>query len=167
MTILIDGKAVQDQSFSRGIGFGIIGGLVGTVLMDIVMMLTFLIAGQPATTFFSMVGERLGYGVLAGLAVHNLVGLTGGFIFSLLVLNIKALRIDSRRKGLVLGIGAGALTIPLGCIPLAIWLNQPIISVIAFSILPHLVWGTVLGWTIGYGLLSYGRRFRPTTRPEV
>ena len=156
-----------NKSYLRGIGFGIIGGLGGTVLMDIVMVLTFLVAGQPADTFFSMVGERLGYGTLVGIGVHNLVGLTGGFVFSLLVLTIKALRIDSMRKGLVLGIAAGALTIPLGCIPLAIWLGQPILDVIAFSVLPHLVWGTTLGWTVGYGLLSYGHRSGATKRFEA
>lgn len=158
---------MPNNSFLRGVGFSLVGGLVGTVLMDIVMVITFLIAGQPATTFFSMVGERLGYGVLAGMAVHNLVGLTGGFVFALLILNIKTLRIDSRRKGLVLGIAAGAITIPLGCIPLAIWLNQPILGVVAFSILPHLVWGTVLGWTVGYGLLTFGRHSGPSTRLGV
>jgi len=163
MPIMADGRIVLDKSFLRGIGFGIIGGLLGTFLMDIVMMLTFLIAGKPADTFFAMVGEKLGYGPLVGILVHNLVGLTGGIVFSLLVLNIKLLRIDSRRKGLVLGIAAGAVTIPLGCIPLAIWLGQPILDVIAFSILPHLVWGTTLGWTVGYGLLSYGRRSETTT----
>jgi hypothetical protein len=158
---------VLNQSFFRGVGFGIIGGLVGTVLMDIVMMLTFLIAGQPATTFFTMVGEKLGDGAIAGIAVHNLVGLTGGLVFALLVLIVVPLRIDSRRKGLVLGIAAGALTIPLGCIPLAIWLTQPILDVIAFSILPHLVWGAVLGWIVGYGFLSYGRHSGPTTQLEA
>ncbi len=129
--------------------------------MDIVMVLTFLIAGQPADTFFSMVGEKLGYGALVGILVHNLVGITGGIVFSLMVLNVKALRIDTMRKGLLLGIGAGAVTIPLGCIPLAIWLDQSILVVIAFSFLPHLVWGTVVGWTVAYGLLS----FRQT--PEI
>lgn len=147
-----------EKSFLRGVGFGILGGLVGTFLMDIVMMLTFIIAGEPADTFFSMVGEKLGDGPLLGVLIHNLVGLTGGIVFSLLVLNVRALRIDSRRKGLMLGVVAGAVTIPLGCIPLAIWLDQAILDVIAFSILPHLVWGTVLGWTVAYGLLSYGYR---------
>lgn len=87
------------KSFLRGVGFGIVGGLVGTALMDIVMVLTFLIAGQPASTFFSLVGVRLGYGVLAGIAVHNLVGLTGGIVFSLLVLSVTPPRIDNKRKG--------------------------------------------------------------------
>jgi hypothetical protein len=157
---------MPNRSFLRGVGFGIVGGLVGTFLMDVVMVLTFLIAGQPADAFFSMVGEKLGDGALVGIMVHNLVGLTGGIVFALLVLNVKALRIDSRRKGLVLGIAAGAITIPLGCIPLAIWLDQPILEVIAFSLLPHLVWGTVLGWTMTYGLLSYGRRSGTSTRFE-
>ena len=80
--------------------------------MDIVMVLTFLIAGQPADTFFSMVGEKLGYGALVGILVHNLIGMAGGIVFSLLVLNIKALRIDSMRKGVLLGIGAGAVAGP-------------------------------------------------------
>jgi hypothetical protein len=143
-----------NESLLRGVGFGIIGGLVGTILMDMVMMLTFFFAGQPMDAFFSMVGEKLGYGNLAGVVVHNLVGMTGGIVFSLMVLNIVVLRIDSRRKGLLLGIAAGAVTIPLGCVPLALWLNHPIGEVIAFSILPHLVWGTIVGWVVGIGLLS-------------
>jgi hypothetical protein len=167
MLILTDGKVVLNRSLLRGVGFGIIGGLVGTFLMDLVMVLTFIIAGQPADTFFSMVGEKLGDGPLVGILVHNLVGLTGGIVFSLLVLNVKALRIDSRRKGLILGIAAGVVTIPLGCIPLAIWLGQPILDVIAFSILPHLVWGTTLGWIVGYGLLSYRHPSGATKRFEA
>jgi hypothetical protein len=167
MPIIADGRSVSFRIFHRGVGFGILGGLVGTILMDIVMVLTFLIAGQPADTFFSMVGEKFGYGTLVGIVVHNLVGITGGIVFSLLVLNIKALRIDSMRKGLLLGIGAGAVTIPLGCIPLAIWLDQPILVVIAFSLLPHLVWGTVVGWTVAYGLLNYGRGHETTSKHEA
>ena len=151
-------RVVPFKIFHRGVGFGILGGFLGTVLMDIVMVLTFLIAGQPAETFFSMVGEKFGYGSLVGILVHNLVGITGGIVFSLLVLNIKALHIDTMSKGLLLGIAAGAVTIPLGCIPLAIWLDQSILIVIAFSFLPHLVWGTVVGWTVAYGLLSVERR---------
>jgi hypothetical protein len=41
MPILADGKIVLTKSILRGIGFGIIGGLGGTVLMDVVMVLTF------------------------------------------------------------------------------------------------------------------------------
>jgi hypothetical protein len=80
-----------------------------------------------------------------------MVGMTGGLVV-VLVVQISKYKIDSVKKGLMVGIAAGALTIPLGCIPLAIWLGQPILDVIAFSLVPHFVWGMVLGATLGYGL---------------
>jgi hypothetical protein len=139
----------------RGVGFGLIGGLVGTALMDLVMMATFLSVGEHADLFFTMVGERLGGTALLGMAIHNVTGMTGGLVFSLLVLNIGALELTSVPKGLKLGFAAGAITVPLGCIPLAIWIGESILDVVAFSILPHLVWGTVLGWTVASGLLKF------------
>jgi hypothetical protein len=144
----------------KGIGLGLVGGLAGTILMDTVMVTTFLMVGEPWDTFFTMVGEKFGDGAVIGIALHNVVGLTGGFVFALLVLSIRGLRIDTRSKGLALGIAAGAITIPVGCIPLAVWLGEPILIVIAFSALPHMVWGTVLGLTMGYGLPSL--KIRPS-----
>jgi len=138
----------------RALGLGLIGGLLGTILMDAVMIATFLIVDQPADLFFTKVGEKLGGGATIGIVLHNIIGMTGGVIFALLVMSIPALRIDRMRKGLLLGVTAGVITIPLGCIPLAIWLGESIIDVIAFSIIPHLVWGTVLGWTMARGLLG-------------
>jgi hypothetical protein len=79
---------MPNGSFLKVIGFGIVGGVAGTVLMDIVMVVTFLLAGQPWDTFFTMIGEKFGDGTLVGILVHNLVGLTGGFVFSLLVFNV-------------------------------------------------------------------------------
>jgi len=143
-----------EQPFRRGVGFGLFGGIAGTILMDFVIVITFLIAGQPGDTFFALVGEKLGQGPAIGIALHNLVGLTVGFIFAILILNVKALNIDTKRKGLILGVLAGAVTIPGGCIPLAIWLGEPILGVVAFSTVPHLVYGTVLGSVVAYGLLS-------------
>ena len=138
----------------RAVGFGIVGGLLGTILMDAVMIATFLSAGESADLFFSAVGEKLGDGAVVGAALHNVIGMSGGIVFTLFVTNIPALEIVSVRKGLMLGLGAGALTIPLGCIPLAIWLGESIVAVIAFSLLPHLVWGTVLGWVFSRGMLA-------------
>lgn len=135
------------------IEFGLVGGLVGTALMDIVIMITFITVGQRADLFFTMVGERLGGGALTGIALHNVTGMTGGFVFSILVLRVGALNLTSINTGMKFGAAVGAITIPLGCIPLAIWLGESVLAVIAFSILPHLVWGTVLGWTVAYGLL--------------
>lgn len=145
---------MSDRSGLSIVAFGIVGGLVGTILMDAVMMVTFLLVGEPADLFFSTVGEKLGGGAVIGVAVHNAIGMTGGIVFALFVIRVPALAIDSIRKGLILGVTAGAITIPLGCIPLAIWLGEPIVEVISFSILPHLVWGTVLGCVVAQALVS-------------
>jgi hypothetical protein len=99
-----------------------------------------------------MVGERLGDGAVLGIMLHDVIGMTGGIIFALLVLKIDALALTTINRGILLGVVAGAITIPLGCIPLAIWLGESILIVVAFSLVPHLVWGTVLGVTVAYGL---------------
>jgi hypothetical protein len=78
-----------DKVFHRGIELGLMGGLFGTILMDIVMVATFLMVGEPWDTFFTMVGEKLGGGAVIGIALHNVVGLTGGFVFALSVLSIQ------------------------------------------------------------------------------
>jgi hypothetical protein len=63
------------------------------------MMLTFIITGMPADTFFSLVGVKLGDGPLLGILVHSLVGLTGGGgHLTLFVMNVNALRIDTSGK---------------------------------------------------------------------
>lgn len=148
-------RTMLDRPRERLLALGLAGGLAGTALMDIVMVITFVLVGEKADAFFTMVGERLGGGAVLGLGLHNLVGASGGLVFSVLVLWIRGLRIDTMRRGLAYGLAAGALTIPLGCIPLAIWLGQPIMSVIAFSLMPHLVWGLTLGWMVAYGLLKW------------
>ncbi len=147
-------RGTGDRSSLRIVGLGIIGGLVGTILMDIVMMVTFVAVDESWDLFFTMVGTKLGGGPIIGIALHNAVGMTGGFIFSLLVINVPVFEITSMKKGLLLGLAVGLITIPAGCIPLAIWLGESIVIVIAFSALPHIVWGTVLGWIMGYGLLT-------------
>ncbi len=148
-----------------GIGYGLAGGLVGTFLMDAVMIAIFVIVGQPADMFFRSVGERLGGGAPLGIAVHDLIGTTGGFAFSLLVLNVGTINLTSIRRGLMIGVAAGAITIPLGCIPMAVWLGASIVEVVGFSILPHLVWGAFVGWTVAFGLIRLSKREEQPT-PE-
>ena len=123
--------------------------------MDGVIVATFLTVGEPGDGFFSMVGEKLGQGSSVGIAIHNIIGLSVGFLFAVVVLNFESLAIRTRKKGLILGVLVGALTIPLGCIPLAVWLGEPVLVVVGFSALPHLVYGTVLGWFVTFGLLSW------------
>ncbi|MBE3050229.1 hypothetical protein IMZ48_48580, partial [Candidatus Bathyarchaeota archaeon] len=92
LTVILKGgdyppERMLDREFLKGIGFGLVGGVVGTILMDIVMVATFLMVGEQWDTFFTMVGEKFGGGAVIGIALHNVVGLTGGFVFALAVLS--------------------------------------------------------------------------------
>jgi fluoride ion exporter CrcB/FEX len=109
--------------------------------------------GQPALTYLDLIGSVFGGGIPLGALVHVLAGSVLGVIFSVPVLTIDALRIDSVRKGLVLGILVGLASIS-ACVPFAILIREKIATVLIFMTIPHLVWGTVLGVVAGYGLRS-------------
>lgn len=137
---------------TRAIGFGMIGSWAGTILMDVVMAGEFLMAGLPPDTLFAMFGEAFGGGVLLGVALHNFFGLFLGLVFGVIVLQVEALRINTARRGVELGILAGLATLPIACLPFASILGVTVTEMLAFSFIPHVVWGMVLGAVAGYGL---------------
>jgi len=144
---------MSNVSLSRGIGVGVIGSLVGTIMMDFVIVLQYSMMGQPALTYLDLIGSVFGGGIPLGVLIHVFVGTVLGVLFSVPVLTIDALRIDSVRKGLVLGILVGIASIS-ACIPFAILIREKIATVLIFMTIPHLVWGIVLGVVAGYGLRS-------------
>lgn len=134
---------------SEAIQLGLIGSLAGTIAMDLVMVVESLIIGEPVDGFLALLGSLVGGGALVGMVAHLLMGSCLGLIFGAMTAQIRYLHIDSVRKGLWLGVLAGLVTIPLGCIPVALVAGIPIIEMVSFSFLPHLVWGAVLGLIAG------------------
>lgn len=139
------------NSITRVIILGVIGGLAGMIVMDLVMVAEFLVIGLPLYTYLDLIGSVLGGGILLGVVLHILLSSLLGLIFIALVLKVDALRITTIRKGFMLGVLAGAVTI-IGCVPFAIITGVPIVEILSFSTLPHLVWGAVCGVVVGYGL---------------
>jgi hypothetical protein len=74
-----------------------------------------------------------------------------GIAFSIPVLTIEALRIDTMRKGVVIGVLVGVVSI-VACVPMAILIQERIITVLILMTIPHLAWGLGLGVVAGYGL---------------
>jgi hypothetical protein len=141
-------------SLSREIRYGWIACLIGTVAMDAVVMLEYIITGQPLDTSFFLFGQLVGGGVITGFILHILFGSALGIIFGFAISRFDALRIDSAAKGLKVGILAGLITIPMGCVPFALAVGVPITTMIPFVTIPHLVWGIVLGWLTNYLLTT-------------
>jgi hypothetical protein len=144
---------MSNVSLTRGIGVGVIGSLAGTLVMDLVVVGELSMIGLPALTYLDLIGSVFGGGVPLGVLIHVFVGSVLGVFFSVPVLTIDALRIDSVRKGLVLGILVGIASIS-ACVPFAILIGEPIADILIFMSIPHLVWGIVLGIVAGYGLRS-------------
>ena len=142
---------VRQISFARGIGVGIIASIVGTIMMDLGMIVQFLVAGQPALTYLVLIGSVFGGGIPVGTLVHIVTTVVLGIIFSVPVLTIDALRVDTVKKGVLLGFLTGVGSIS-ACVPFAFLLHRPIPVILSFMAIPHLIWGIGLGFVAGYGM---------------
>jgi hypothetical protein len=137
--------------FLRGIGVGVIGSLVGMALMDLVIVAEYTLIGQPALTYLRLIGSVFGRGLGVGALVHVVLAALLGIVFVLPLLTIKVLRVDSVRKGLLLGLVIGVASI-VACVPMALLIRERILTVLAFMFVPHVVWGIGLGIVAGFGL---------------
>jgi ethanolamine transporter EutH len=124
------------------------------LVMDLVMVGEFAMMGLPVDTQLVLIGSIFGGGVALGVVLHIVMGALLGLVFSVAVLTVEPLRIHSVGRGVGLGVLAGVVTIPFGCVPFAIVAGVPILEMVSFSTVPHLVWGVLLGIVAGYGLRS-------------
>jgi uncharacterized membrane protein YagU involved in acid resistance len=139
---------------SREVRASWIACMVGTVAMDIVVVIEYFLTGEPLNTSFVLYGALIGAGVGTGFVLHILFGSMLGIVFGIVISKVKALRIDSFNKGLRVGLFAGLITIPLGCIPFAIIVGVPLMQMVSMVTLPHLVWGFTLGAVASYLIKS-------------
>jgi hypothetical protein len=163
----VDGQ-MSNVALARGMGWGLLGGWVGTMVMDLILMgalsavglpaLTcFSIVGSTAARFFSILGIEMAGGVPLGAAAHYLVGPVVGAIFGAAAAQARALRPDILNKGPVLAV----LYVEI--------LGQPILATtpillrmtatetlqwFGVSFVMHLVYGIILGVVVCYGLRS-------------
>jgi hypothetical protein len=168
---LIKKQHIPDVSLTRGVGLGLIAGLAGTVAMDLVLMITLPIAGLPALTCFSIVGNtvarffsiqgiEMAGGIPLGVLAHYLIGPAAGAIFGAAVTQVKVLRPDSLKKSIILAIlYVQILSQPiLATTP--ILLKMTVTKTLQWyggSFVMHSVLGLVLGVIMSYGLWSASR----------
>ncbi len=109
------GAQMPHTTLAKGMKWGSLGGLAGTMVMDLVLMGTFLSVGLPVFTcfsivgdtvarFFSMLGIETAGGIPTGAIAHYLVGPVVGVIFGGLVTQVEALRIDTLKKSILVAV---------------------------------------------------------------
>jgi len=151
-------KPISNFALSKRIMIGAFGGVLGMLAMDIVIVIEFAFAKLPLSTYLMLIGSVFGGGIFTGLITHIVFGAFLGAFSCMIITKIKILRIRTVKQGLVIGLVVGLISIPLGCIPFAMLIRQPILKLISFSSIPHLVWGAVFGLVAGYGFSSLGNK---------
>ncbi len=159
-------RHLGNGTLARGMVVGLIGGLLGTLVMALFGVGIFLIMGEPASLAFSLIGDAAaGFfctigidmtgGAPLGAVLFCLIGLVLAVIFVAAVSRMDALRVDSTKKGVGLGIlcvevmsqpmlVAAAITLKMTASATAQW--------VGVSFIMHLVYGGVLGAVVSYGL---------------
>lgn len=149
----------MNSNIKQGIKLGFIGGLLGTIIMDVVIVVLFSILGMPidliyafigavADSFLSKVGIDFQGGVLLGAAIHFLLGIGLGIFFGMAVTAINALRVNTVKKGILYGI----IYIEIASQPILIMapllVNMTRADIVQWYVLSfsmHLIYGAVLG----------------------
>ncbi len=101
-------------AFVKAIAAGLLGGLVATVVLDVIVIGLFPFIGMPADVSFSVIGDtaarflamldiEMAGGVPLGLLVHYLTGLALGGLFGA-ARSWRGLGLDSKKNGVGLGI---------------------------------------------------------------
>ena len=153
-------------SFLKGLGWGTIGGIAGTLAMDLTLMAVLAAFGSPALTCFSIVGNtvarffsmqnvEMARAIYLGIATHYVVGPVIGAIFGLAVARVKALRVHTLKKSLLLGIlYVEILSQPLlATTPILLKMTAPaMLQWYGGSFVMHMIAGAVLGAVVGCGL---------------
>jgi hypothetical protein len=153
-------------ALTRGMGWGLMGGLVGTMVMDLVLMGALSAVGLPALTcfsivgntvarFFSILGIEMAGGVPLGAAVHYLIGPLVGAIFGAAAAQVDALRVDSLKKSVALAVlYVEILGQPiLATTPILLKMTAPeTLQWFSVSFVMHFMLAVVLGVIVSHGL---------------
>ena len=157
---------ITHASLAKGIGWGSIGGVIGTLVMDLILMgvlsalgkqalSCFLIVGDTVMHFFSLLGMDMAGGVPLGIATHYIVGPVVGAIFGAAVTQVNQLRAGTLKKRVMFAVlYVEILSQPMLVMTPVLLQTSTSETFVWFggSFIMHLIWGVVLGVVLSLGL---------------
>jgi hypothetical protein len=167
----------------KGLCWGLIGGLAGTMAMDLVLVgglsalglptdTCFLSIGSTVEHFFSLLGIKLSGGAMLGVATFHLLGPVLSAIYGLAVSQVGVLQGITLKKNVLCAVLYAEVLSQLILTTMPVLLKMSGFETVmwfAGSFVLHLTWGIVLGFVMHYGLLAvvlgsvvgYGLRSAP------
>lgn len=157
---------VKRAPLTKGVAWGFLGGLAGTLVMDFLLMGILLVLRQPASLCFSIIGDTVSHflalfgtqitgGIPTGVVTHYVVGPLFGILFGAAVTMLPALREGTLKKITIAAfVYVEILSQPiLATTPILLKMKAPaILQWFGGSFVMHLVMSIVLGVIVGYGL---------------
>ena len=142
--------------------------MVATIVIDLATAVVLPLMGMPATGGFSVIGDtaagflalfgiQIAGGALLGGVWHYLIGAALGVLFGWAVTRIPALRLNSVKKGVGLGIlYAEIISLPIVVLPPIVLplSGAEAVRWFGFCLVMHAIWGVTLGTIVAYGLRS-------------
>jgi len=159
-------EPIIHSALAGAMGWGLFGGLLATLIMDLVLIGSLSAVGMPALTCFSIVGDTVMHflsmfglavagGIPTGVAAHYLIGPLVGVTFGTAVARTNALRANNLKGGMVLGI----LYVQIVSQPIlataSILLKMTVPQTVQWfgiSFVMHVLCGAVLGAVVSHGL---------------
>ena len=145
---------------------GILGGLIGAILMDVILVLSKIIMGLPALADFMVMGASLGDGIVLGVVAHHLVGIFWGIVLGVLVFYSRGRLIPSGDwiASIFYGSLFGLIVYSIFFTWVMVFLFAPTMvemigaeraammapAVLALAALEHVVFGSMVALTISY-----------------
>jgi hypothetical protein len=129
--------------------------MVGLTAVGLSALTCFSIVGNTVAQFFSILGIEVAGGTPLGVATHYLIGPLIGAIFGTVVVQVKALRVDTLKKSIVFAVlYVEILAQPiLATTPILLKMTAAeTLQWFGFSFVMHFLMAVVLGAVVGYGL---------------
>lgn len=151
---------------ATGIAWGFLGGLAGTMVMDLLLIGILLALRQPAFMCFSIVGDtvscilvmfgtQIAGGIPTGVVAHYVIGPLVGILFGAVVTMFPALREGTLKKITIAAfVYVQVLSQPLlATTPILLKMKAPAtLQWFGGSFVMHLILSIILGLIVGYGL---------------
>ena len=129
---------------------GLLAGLAATIVLSLLMVLKTKMGVMPDLDIINMIAVTMGGGAALGWAVHSIIGVVG-YGSAMVILNERLPGDSPTGHGVIIGI-LGWLIMMIMVMPIAgvgmfgmaMGLMAPMMTLVL-----HLIFGTVLGWTYG------------------
>jgi hypothetical protein len=160
---------MEKSSITRGIRYGIVGGLVATIITDLVSLIIFLVLGKSLPDFYTLFGKsfltlfhlQADYPLWQGLTLHYSIGILTGLVVGILTQQISLINFSTYRRNIFISVIITQIEGLSLFYLMSLILNMPqseMLLIYGMGIFLHTVWGTCLGSILCFGHLALRSR---------